>query len=128
MDLVKQFLDAKGATAISALADAGFNNEQANRFIPEAIRDLVGASQTQDLPGLLNADRSQQVSQLLGAVDVSGMAARLGIDTGMAGAGIAAVIPQFLGLIKDQGLADLVSMLGKGGMGGVASLAKGLFH
>ena len=81
-----------------------------------------------DLPGLLNADSSQQVSQLLGAVDVSGMAARLGIDTGMAGAGIAALIPQFLGLIKDQGLGRLVSMLGKGGMGGVASLAKGLFH
>lgn len=128
MDLVKQFLDAKGANAISALAEAGFNSEQASRFIPEAIRDLVGAVQSQNLQGTLGTDNVQQASQLLGAIDISAMAARLGISKDMAGAGITALIPQFLGLIKERGLGDLVSMLGKGGMGGVANLAKGLFH
>jgi len=56
------------------------------------------------------------------------MAARLGIGTDMAGAGITAVNPEFMALIKEQGLGNVVSMLGKGGMGSVANLAKGLFH
>lgn len=128
MDLVKEFLDARGRNVLSALAEAGFNREQANRFIPEAVRELVGVIPTQDLTGLLNEDASQQAPRLLGAVDISAMAARLGIDTDMAGAGVAALIPQFLGLIRDRNLGSLISMLGKGGMGGVDSLTKGLFH
>ena len=128
MDLVKQFLDVKGGATISALADAGFSRDQATRFIPEAIRDLVGAVQSQDLQRLLDTDSAQQASQLLRAVDISALAARLGIGKDMAGAGITTMIPQLLGLIKEQGLGNLVGLLGKGSMGSVANLAKGLFH
>ena len=76
MDVVKQFLEPSGVDTARALAEAGFNSEQAQRFILEAIRDLVAALPTQNLAGLLNADGAQQASRLLGLVDIGSLAAR----------------------------------------------------
>lgn len=111
-----------------ALAQAGFSHAQARRFIPEAVRELVGASPDQDLVWLLDQEAPQQAARLIAALDISAMAARLGIHPDMAGAGVAALIPEFLGLIKERNLAHLVSLLGEGGMGSVDNLVKGLFH
>jgi len=129
MDLVQQFLDADLGHVVSELTNAGFSNDQANRFILEAITSFIDALHSSDLSSLLNADGRERLSTLLISVDATGLAERLDIGSDMACAGLSTIMPRFLRFVKDtDGLGSLVSMLAKGGTGNLANLAGELFH
>lgn len=129
MDLVQQFLDADLGHVVSELTNAGFSNDQANRFIPEAITSFIDALHSSDLSSLLNADGRERLSTLLISVDATGLAERLDIGSDMACAGLSTIMPRFLRFVKDtDGLGSLVSMLANGGTGNPANLARELFH
>ena len=128
MDFIKELISAKGAGMLSGLISTGFSPDQAQKFLPEASESIMAAIKGVDLPSLLKADESAQTSTLLGNIDLGGLASRAGVDSTQARGGLEKLIPMAMGFLKDNdAIAGLMGLVG-GKSGGIAGLAKGLFH
>lgn len=106
MGLAEQFLDTNGEAVIGLLRRAGFSDEQANRFAPEALGKLVKGLRGNNPRELVNADSDTQISSLLGWIEMGDMAAGLGIARAMSLEGLSAIVALFLGFLVNTSAPD----------------------
>ena len=129
MNLIYNLMDDQGSSMIEQLTAAGLDAEQAKRFLPDALKSVMGGLEQIDVQALLGADSDTQTSSLMEKIDISSLANNLGGDNSLASNGLQAIIPRVLGFLKDNpAAASLMTMLGNKNKAGLAGLAKGLLH
>lgn len=129
MDLIKNLLAEKQGELVNALMNkAGFGADQARAFVPEAadaVVEAAGGGSGLDPAALADAGPAE----LIGKIDVASLAARVGVDPGMATAGLSAIVPQLLEAFRGKlgALGGVASQLGEAGaLGGAAKSLGGL--
>jgi len=128
MDLVGQIMNGMGGKLTETLAGQGFSAEQAGAFLPEALKGITSGLGKVDAAALVDADAETQVATLGSRIDLGPLAGLLGGNGALAQQGLAALIPQVMGFLKqNEGLGSLLGLLGGSG-GGLAGMAKGLFN
>ena len=126
MDFLQNLLGDNTSKLVSSLVDkAGFSADQAKAFVPEATGSVVDAVKNAGNIDFSNIGAAAQ--NVMGQVDVSSLASKVGIDTGQAQSGLNAIVPNLLQIFQDKagGSAGIMSMLGglKGGMlGGLGKM------
>jgi hypothetical protein len=129
MNLIYNLMDKQGSRLIEQLTGAGLNTEQADGFLPDALKSVMGGLEQVDVQALLETDTSTQTNSLMDKIDIPSLADNLGGDSGLASNGLQAIIPLVLGFLKDNpAAAGLISMLSNKNRAGLAGLAKGFFH
>lgn len=129
MSLIDEFMAANGSKLVSQLTASGFSLEQAQKFLPDAGRQLITALQKGDIDLLKAATDRDGLSSVLGGLDIASLAARFGVNEEAVRSGLASTLPSLIDFLKKNGGAlagGLVSGL-KGNSGGLAGVAKGLF-
>ena len=130
MDLIKGILEQKGGDLISALtSQAGFGQQQAEAFLPEAGESVMTAmAATADDLDMSDLSSAANVGAVLQNVDVASLAARTGLTTEQGSHGLSAMLPMLLGFIGEKGDAgSLLGMLKQAGdLGDVLGGLKGL--
>ena len=128
MDILKNLLGDNTADLVSGLVNkAGFSEGQAKAFVPEAASSVVdavkGAGGDIDFEDMGNAAQT-----VMGKVDVSALAGKVGIGTEQVQKGLSAIVPTLLNLFQEKagGAAGMMSMLGGLGEGGLGKIAGGL--
>jgi hypothetical protein len=98
---IGEILSSQGPKLLETLEGVGFNAEQAQQFLPEAGQQIASALSGGGLGDLLSGN---SVGGLLESIDVAGLSSRLGIDGGLVGSGLNAIVPQIIdGLKGDAG-------------------------
>ena len=128
MEVIDSLLRRHGADLVAALTEkTQLDKTQAERFVPEAARDVGNAlgSSALDLGSLLGGD----VSDLLSRLDVGSLASRTGLHEGQAQSALGALLPALLSLVQQDtgGLEGLASALGRKDLGGLLSKASKIF-
>ncbi len=123
MDFIEEFIGSQGTGLIDQLTGSGFGIEQAEKFLPEAGESIIGAMKGMDVQSLLDSSISEQTSSLLGNIDVTSLASRVGVDTSLAHGGLEKLIPVAMNFLKNNEAAA-----GFLGLGSLAGMAKGLFN
>ena len=124
MDLLASLLREQAPQLVSAVTEkTDLTLEQAERLVPEAADATVaalGQSEGLDLGDLLGGGN---LGQLLGKIDVSALASRVGISDSQAGAALQTIVPLVLQLIQSKGggADGVTSLLGGKGTGGLLS-------
>lgn len=124
MDLLAGILKEHSGDLVSKLTrHAGFTDDQAERFVPEAggavLKSLKNGGSEVDLESPAATERS--IESLLSGIDAEALASKAGISPAQSLGGLKAILPTLLGLISSKagalgGLESLVS----GGEGGAA--------
>ena len=114
MDLMGMVMSSKGQELISGLMQSGFSAEQAKEFLPEAGKDILSALTKQDSTQLNLEDSASQTSNILADIDISALASKVGLSSGIVNSGLQMLIPQVLSVVKEKlgSGADLLSLLG----------------
>jgi len=129
MNLIYNLMDKQGSRLIEQLTGAGLNTGQADGFLPDALKSVMGGLEQVDVQALLETDTSTQTHSLMDKIDIPSLADNLGGDSGLASNGLQAIIPLVLEFLKDNpAAAGLMSMLSNKNRAGLAGLAKGVFH
>lgn len=129
MNLIYNLMGDKSAELIEQLTGAGLGAEQAEDFLPDALKSVIGGLQQVDVQALMGVDSDTQTSSLMSKIDIAALAGHLGGDGALASNGLQAIIPRVLGFLKDNpAAASLLGMAGDKGMPGLAGMTKGLFH
>lgn len=129
MNLIYNLMDKQGSSLIEQLTSAGLNAEQANDFLPDALKSVMGGLEQVDVKALLETDSSARTNSLMDKIDIPALADNLGGNSGLASNGLQAIIPLVLEFLKDNpAAAGLMSMLSNKNRGGLTGLAKGFFH
>jgi len=110
MNLIFNLMGSKSSRLIKQLTGAGFSAEQAQSFLPDALKSLMGGLQQANVQDLLNTDNSTQTSSLMDKIDITALAGCLDNDSGLARQGLQAIIPQVLDFLKDH--PAIASLLG----------------
>ncbi len=102
MDILQSIIGDKAGELVSGLVGQGFSQEQAENFLPEAGSSIVSAfKESGD-----NAD----ADSILGNIDLSAIASKLGIDSNLVDQGMKFILPSILGQLGGSGVGG---MLGK---------------
>ncbi len=128
MDILKDIISEKGADLVASLTKTGFAQDTAKNFLSEAGGSMISALGSGNVD-LKAGDVTQKSNALLANVDIAALAAKVGIDKGLASKGLAIVAPVVIKLIQDK-LGDnpaLLGMLGAAKSGGVGDMFKKLF-
>ncbi len=125
MDILNQLMGERGGEMLSALTGAGFSAEQAEKFLPVAGEGIGKALGEADVTALLGAS-DDPVAGLLDKIDVSGIAARVGLDASLVETGLRSLLPQVLVALQGEG-GGVSSLLG-GGLGGLLKRGAGLLR
>ncbi len=111
MNLIYNFMGSKGADLIKQLTGAGFSAEQAQGFLPDALKSVMAALQQANIPELLDTtDGDTRTSSLMNKIDIAALAGCLGGDSGLASSGLQAIIPHILDFLKSN--PAVASLLG----------------
>lgn len=105
IDIVSKLLSDKGPQLISSLQEQGFSLDQAEKFLPEAGKQVF------DLVTSGNID----TDSILGKIDIASLANVVGADNNLISNGLQSILP------------SLVEYLGAGGIGGMLGSFKKLF-
>ena len=122
MDFLQNLLGDKTSELVSGLVDkAGFSADQAKAFVPEATGSVVDAVKGAGDIDFSNLGAAAQ--NVMGKVDVSSLAGKVGIDTEQARNGLTAFVPKLLQMLQEkaggaEGIMSLLGGLGEGGLGG----------
>jgi len=92
-------LSSQGPELLKTLEGVGFSADQAEQFLPEAGQQIAGALSGGGLENLLG---SADIGTLLERVDVADLASKLGIDGGLVGSGLNAILPQIMEALKGE--------------------------
>jgi hypothetical protein len=118
---------------LGALTGAGgLKSGEAQSLLPPALDGIGQAvgSGGLDLSSLLGGGSGDAVSEILGRLDLAGIASAAGIDQARAETGLASLIPVVLSLLGDKagGVDDILAMLsgGSGEAGAVLGALGGL--
>lgn len=129
MDLIANLMENKGSELIEQLAGAGLGTEQAQDFLPDALKSVMAGLHQVDIQALMGAESDTQTASVMDKIDISALADRLGGDASLASSGLQAIIPGILGFLKDNPAATgLLGMLNSKDASGLAGLARGLLH
>lgn len=128
MEMIETLLREHGAELVEKLTGAGdLDAAQAERFIPEAGRDVAAAlgSGGLDLGSLLGGD----LGSLLSKIDLGALAGRSGVSESQASGALGTLLPLLLRLFQGEkgGLEGLVSAMGGEGWDDMLSKAGQLF-
>lgn len=127
MSILNDLMSEHGPALLSSLTDSGFSAEQAQAFLPEAASSMSDALSDGGVASMLGGgDESGIASEVIGKIDIEGLAAKMGMDATMAESGLSALVPKVLSLLGSQS-GGLSGLLG-GGAGGLAGLAGKLFN
>jgi len=125
MDIIQGFMDKESGSIINELTSLGFSVEQASGFLPEALTTLVQSLKGTNFADLFGFASPGSLANLLDAVDITGLAARTGVDSGKAKNALNAVIPRLIAFAKDK--QDMTGLLNEKASG-LASAFKSLHH
>ena len=128
MDLLKNLLGDKTSDLVSGLVSkAGFSQDQAQAFVPEAASSVVDAVKGAG-GGIDFSDMGSAAQTVMGKVDVPALAGKVGIGTEQVQNGLSAILPTLLNLFQEKagGASGIMSMLGGLGEGGLGKIAGGL--
>jgi len=126
MNLIYNLMGDKSHKLIEQLAGAGFGAEQAQEFLPAALKSVMDALQQVDVQTLLKQDSATQTSELLDKIDMSALADRAQSDNALASTGLRAIIPQIIAFLTDNPAA--ANLLGGSGTNGLAGMSRGFSH
>lgn len=125
MDFLAGILKEHSGDLVSKLTEhAGFTEDQAERFVPEAgeavLASLKDGGSEVDLESPATSERS--IESLLGGIDADALASKVGIPSEQSIGGLKAILPMLLSLISSKAgaLGGLTSLMG-GGERGAAS-------
>lgn len=122
--MIEALLKKHSGELIGALTGAGgLDTGEAKSLLPPAISgigDVLGSGNL-DVSKLLG---SGGAAELLGKLDLAGIAASAGLNEGKAQSGLSSLIPVVVSLLGEKagGADGLLSMLGRGSGGGSAAL------
>lgn len=114
MDFLNKILDANASDLISSVVEkTGLDADQARSFVPEAASSIFDTIKR----GAGDLDLSQAMSNprgLIEKIDLSALAAKVGIDREQASSGLAAIVPDLLRSFKEKagGFEAIGSMTG----------------
>jgi hypothetical protein len=128
LDIVKQLLAEQAGPLVEKLTgQLGFSAEQAQRFVPAAVAQLIEVVKGGgfDVAGLLGGG---DPSALVDEVDTGALAQAAGLDATQATAGLQSIAPSILAKLGESagGAQGLLSLLGGEGTGGLLGKASGL--
>lgn len=129
MELIESLIREHGGELAQRLSQAGdLDAAQAQRFVPEAARDVGAAlgGGGLDLGSLLGGD----LGSLLSKLDLGSLAGRTGLGESQASGALESLLPMLLEIVQKQGggLEGLASALGGTGLGGLLGKAGKLFN
>ncbi len=116
MDLLKDIIEEHAPKLLGQLqSGAGFDPEQAQRFLPEA-GSSIGQAMSDGVGDLdlTNLSSAANISALSKGIDVRGLADRTGVSPQQGLDGIQALLPAVLGFLgqKAGNAGDLLGLLG----------------
>lgn len=124
MELVQQLLSEKGGEIIQNLTGRlGFSAEQAERFVPAALKSVLGLLQggKLDAGALLGGSGEADV---LAKIDTEGLAREAGVAAAQVPGGLQSLLPTLVSALQDKGgAAAVLSLLGGEGSGGILGAA-----
>jgi len=128
VEILKNLISDHGSSLMSSLTESGFSADQAEKFLPEAAQGMSDAISGGGISEILSGgDEGSMASALMGKMDIEGIASKAGIDSSLASNGLTALVPKVLAMLNAEG-GGLSSLLGGGGIGGVAGMAGKLFN
>jgi len=144
MGILDDLLQQHGGELLGVLqARAGFSADEASRFLPPALGQMLEAARGGglDLASLLGGGGAAGVTELITKMDPGGLAAEADVEVGKARSGLESLLPVALALLQQHagGASGLLSLLGSqsgqigqsgeggGALGAVAGLAGSLF-
>jgi hypothetical protein len=129
--MIEALLEEHSGVLLSTLIESGgFETGKANNFLPAALSGIgkvIGSGDLDlDLASLLEGGGGG-VSELLGKLDIAGIASSAGLEEGRAQSGLACLVPGVISLLGDQagGVEGLLGMLDGPGEGRLC-LGRGL--
>jgi len=139
LDFLQDMLKDKSGDLLARLTGgADFSPDVAEKFIPEAASATMDAVKSESA-NLDMADFASpgNVSSVMGGIDVSALADKVGISSDQTSNGLTAILPTVLGLISSKagGAGGLGTLLGLGGglggalgggLGGATDKLKGM--
>ncbi len=103
MDILQSILGDKAGEMISGLVGKGFSQEQAEKFLPEAGSSIVSAFE--------NSGGNSDADSILGNIDLSAIASKLGIDSNLVDQGMKFILPTILGQLGGSGAGGLLGKI-----------------
>ena len=115
MDIISSLLGNKLGKLTSVLTEnSGFSQQQAEKFVPEATKEVLNTFKNQGQK-LDLSDPAGTASILLSSLNIEDLASKVGISTELVQTGMTALMPTLLFLAEEHGdkLSGLSSMLNK---------------
>jgi len=94
MDILRALLSNNTSTLISSLVNAGFSEDQAQVFLPEACGVLVSS--------FMNHSDEKNADLVLRKIDFTYLASRLDMDTSLVIAGMKQLVPHTINALRDE--------------------------
>lgn len=117
MEFLKDCFKEHGGALTEQLTAAGFSGERAGQFLPEAASGILDSAKNMDVAEVSSQLVSDGPSQLLSAVNVDAIAAKLGMSPDLVTKGLAAIAPV---------LSQAFAQKGESLMGAASSLPPGI--
>lgn len=125
MSMIQQLLGDKAGAMLEQLQQVGFEGKQAQEFLNvsgektvELLKEEAANTDISSLP------QKNLVSSLMGKMDVDTLASKVGIDSGLAGKGLQAILPVLVSVFASKGaLGDIGESMGQS-QGGIMDKVK----
>ena len=110
MDLFDELLKQRGGELLSALTSkAGFGQQEAESFLPEAGKSLMGAITSQaDALDFSNPASDRNVGKVMEHLDLASLVTRTGVTSEQGNKGLTALLPLVLGFLGEKGDARAI--------------------
>lgn len=106
MHNVKQIIERNAGLLTSLLIYREFSFEEANRFLPQAVSEIVTLLATED-KRLLTARFHALDTSLMQQIDIHSLAGAVAIDVDQARDGVSVLLPRLFDLIAHEGDMEL---------------------